>query len=298
MRQWCRRYGKSDQQNIQTFWHTRDEQKPSSLCTPEWSEKDWPWSWGRSSRGSRADHRTDTARQSVHKKFESYTPLIVGRAQILNAITNEHYLRRPNHITHGLNVDKTKYYFFHKNYGHTRENYHKLKDEIEFHIRRGKLKDYVRQGQLERCQDIRVSGSKSLSKQPITGVIHMIIGATEEWAQSKSKRKQHLRNVITVEGSSKRTKNDEGWQIKFSPLNTNIVQDNDNDPIVVSTIINTFLVEIILIDDGSAVEVLMWKVFKEMGLEESQLKPSGPIYGFANQPIRPKGIITLPITIG
>ena len=35
-----------------------------------------------------------------------------------------------------------------------------------------------------------------------------------------------------------------------------------------------------------------------MGLEESQLKPSRPIYGFANQPIRPKGIITLPITIG
>ena len=35
-----------------------------------------------------------------------------------------------------------------------------------------------------------------------------------------------------------------------------------------------------------------------MGLEESQLKPSGPIYGFANQPIRPKRIITLPITIG
>ena len=42
----------------------------------------------------------------------------------------------------------------------------------------------------------------------------------------------------------------------------------------------------------------MWKAFKEMGLEESQLKPSGPIYGFANQPIRPKGTITLPITIG
>ena len=56
--------------------------------------------------------------------------------------------------------------------------------------------------------------------------------------------------------------------------------------------------ERILIDDGSAVEVLMWKAFEEMGLEESQLKSSGPIYGFANQPIRPKKIITLPITIG
>ena len=46
------------------------------------------------------------------------------------------------------------------------------------------------------------------------------------------------------------------------------------------------------------VEMLMWKAFQEMRLDESQLKLSGSIYGFANQPIRPKGTITLPITIG
>ena len=56
--------------------------------------------------------------------------------------------------------------------------------------------------------------------------------------------------------------------------------------------------ERILIDDDSAVEVLIWKAFQEMGLEESQLRPSEPIYGFANQPIRLKGIITLPVIIG
>ena len=53
------------------------------------------------------------------------------------------------------------------------------------------------------------------------------------------------------------------------------MQDNGNDPIAVSIIINTFLVERILIDDGSAVEVLMWKAFQEIGLDESQLKPQG-----------------------
>ena len=42
----------------------------------------------------------------------------------------------------------------------------------------------------------------------------------------------------------------------------------------------------------------MWKAFQEMGLDESQLRPVGPIYRFANQPIRAKGVITLPITIG
>ena len=85
------------------------------------------------------------------------------------------------------------------------------------------LKEYVQQNQQERRQDARASGSKSLGKQPVTGVIHMITGATEKWAQSKSKRKQHLRSMMTIEGSSKRAKEDESWQIKFSPLDTDIV---------------------------------------------------------------------------
>ena len=110
------------------------------------------------------------------------------------------------------------YCSFHKDYGHTTEGCHKLKDEIEFHIRRGMLKEYVQRDQPEKRPDAGTSGSKSAGKQPITGVIHMITGATEEWAQSKSKRKQHLRSVMTVEGLSKRIKEDDDWQIKFSPL--------------------------------------------------------------------------------
>ena len=39
----------------------------------------------------------------------------------------------------------------------------------------------------------------------------------------------------------------------------------------------------------------MWKAFKEMGLDESQLRS---IYGFANLPIRVKSIITLSVMLG
>ena len=100
---------------------------------------------GRSSQRGRVGHRSEPPRQPIHRKFESYTPLVVGRAQILNAIANESYLKRPNPITHSPNVDKTRYYSFHKDYGHTTKDCHKFKDEIEFHIRRGMLKEYVQQ---------------------------------------------------------------------------------------------------------------------------------------------------------
>ena len=98
---------------------------------------------------------------------------------------------------------------------------------------------------------------------------------------------------MTIEGSSKRPKEEEDWQIKFSSFDTEIMEDNGNDPIAIFIVINTFLVEKILVDDGSAMEVLMWKAFKEMNLDESLLKLIGPIYGFVNQPIKAKNIITL-----
>ena len=62
----------------------------------------------------------------------------------------------------------------------------------------------------------------------------------------------------------------------------NIVEDNGNDSIVISTIINDFLIEKILVDDGSMVEVLIFVAFKRMGSDESLLRPVGSIYSFAN----------------
>ena len=66
----------------------------------------------------------------------------------------------------------------------------------------------------------------------------------------------------------------------------NILEDNGNNPIVISSIIDNFLVERILVDNGSAVEILIYDAFKNMGLDESILRPTGLIYGFTNQPIK------------
>ena len=66
-----------------------------------------------------------------------------------------------------------------------------------------------------------------------------------------------------------------------------IVENNDN-----------FLIERILVDDESAVEVLIFNTFKKMELDESLLRLVKPIYGFANQPINVKGLITLLVTFG
>ena len=76
-----------------------------------------------------------------------------------------------------------------------------------------------------------------------------------------------------------------------------IIHDNSNDPIIISIVIHIFWVDRILVDDGSATEVLIYDAFNKMNLDESLLR-SGSIYGFANQPIKVKGLINLLVTLG
>ena len=235
--------------------------------------------------------------RQVYRRFETYTPLNTELEQILNAIAHQPYVKQPNPIQPGVHADLSKYCAFHKNKGHMTNECTKLKDEVEFLIGKGHLKEFIRDYHKEGRNDVRQSGSKSDGKRPIMGVIHTIVGSTEEWATSSKKRRAHLRSINTIGSTSERHQK-EDWQINFSSLDADIIKDNGNDPIAVSAVINNFLVERILVDDGSAVEILMYEAFKQMGLDESLLRPTGPVYGFANQPIGVKGLITLPVTLG
>ena len=77
-----------------------------------------------------------------------------------------------------------------------------------------------------------------------------------------------------------------------------ILEDNGNDSIVISSIINNFLIGRILVNDGSIVKVLIFDAFKKMELDENLLRPARSIYGFTNQLINVKGLITLLVTVG
>ena len=112
--------------------------------------------------------------------------------------------------------------------------------------------------------------------------VNTITGVTKKWATSRNKKMAHLRSIMAINSPTKRPRRHENWQINFFAHEENIVHDNDNDPIIISTVIHNFQVDRILVDDGSAVEVLIYETFKNMNLDESLLRPTRPIYGFAN----------------
>ena len=58
-------------------------------------------------------------------------------------------------------------------------------------------------------------------------------------------------------------------------------------------------VHMILVDNGSSVDILYYQDFQKMGLKVSYLKPfPNLIYGFTRDSVTPMGVISLPMTVG
>lgn len=54
-----------------------------------------------------------------------------------------------------------------------------------------------------------------------------------------------------------------------------------------------------LVDNGSAVNILFMRALERMNVDEADLKPASiPLYGFIGDHLIPKGTISLPVTLG
>jgi hypothetical protein len=94
-------------------------------------------------------------RESKRPNGTEYTPLAMSREKILAEIVvadlTEAGIKPPKAPSQDRKgVDKTKYYRFHKCYGHTTDDCIHLKDAIELLIRRGRLKQFVKNPEAER----------------------------------------------------------------------------------------------------------------------------------------------------
>ncbi|GKU93221.1 hypothetical protein SLEP1_g6829 [Rubroshorea leprosula] len=72
-----------------------------------------------------------------------------------------------------------------------------------------------------------------------------------------------------------------------------------NDPLVTSVMINNCEVQRVLVDTGSAPDIMYFHCFESLGLDPALLqKYDGPIYGFNNQPVPVEGVLTLHVAFG
>ncbi|XP_022858555.1 uncharacterized protein LOC111379427 [Olea europaea var. sylvestris] len=221
------------------------------------------------------NQRDDNPRvkQRQNPRPKTFAPLNTSRSNILMEIKDLKELKWPPRMPSlPKNRDRTKYCDFHRDHGHTTERCLALKQQIEVHIRRG-------------CG----------SEPPTTGTIDVIIGGTASGGDTNNGRKKYAKQLLV----SSNTDLAHTEYITFESKDLEGISFPHDDALVISAIIANFEVKRILVDNGSAANVLSHEALVQMGISVKQLKPvKTHLQGFGGGVITPEGIVELPMTLG
>ncbi|MQL69050.1 hypothetical protein Taro_001379 [Colocasia esculenta] len=209
------------------------------------------------------------------RPFTNYTPLTVAPKQILTEIRNEAYVRWPQRMrSDPRRRDQNKYCRFHRDHGHDTSECCQLKDEIEDLIKRGYLGQFVRRNE-DRPRRREWTPEHPINNEPNGQEI----------------------NSTPYPTSPARAPPEEA--ITFSDEDLVGVTTPHADALVISATINHCNVRRILVDNGSAPDVLAYDCFVLKGLKTDQLAPvNSPLFGFSGVSVQPMGRVRLPITLG
>ncbi|GKV48654.1 hypothetical protein SLEP1_g55455 [Rubroshorea leprosula] len=118
-------------------------------------------------------------------------------------------------------------------------------------------------------------------------------GGLEAGGMSSKQRKLYVREVKHQNRAQKRKLDDADWKdqpITFTTADFKGVVTPHNDPLVISVMINNCQVQRVLVDTGSAPDIMYYHCFESLGLDLALLQRyDGPIYGFNNQPVSVEG---------
>jgi hypothetical protein len=128
---------------------------------------------------------------------------------------------------------------------------------------------------------------------PITG------GSCSEPANKKQKKEAQRRvQHVGVQGPFIKS----GWShipITFSQEDLQLKDYPHNDAMVISYVIKGFLVHNVLVDTGSAADIIFAKAFRQMQEPEDKIHDAThPLCGFGGRQIVALGKITMPVTFG
>ncbi|XP_022841825.1 uncharacterized protein LOC111365502 [Olea europaea var. sylvestris] len=157
--------------------------------------------------------------------------------------------------------NQSKYCHFHRDHGHDTEECLQLKKEIESLLRRGLLAKYVKNDK----------GKQRFEGLPPSrvGVINMIIGGIASDSDSNSARKSYARSVGDCSIQKKVRFNQ---SITFDQEHLiGITHPHDDALVIVGDIVD-FDVKMVLVDGGSAANVLTWDAFLGLKIPQEKLK--------------------------
>ncbi|XP_043810655.1 uncharacterized protein LOC110610967 [Manihot esculenta] len=206
---------------------------------------------------------------------ENLTPLNASRAEVLMAVQDKEFLQWPRFMRAEADQrNPDKYCQYHRTHGHDTNNCYQLISEIERLIKRGHLRNFVKKLEGQRPQpNPTTQAPRRTGAGPVndgsSGTINMIVGGTGGWMSRRGKKRgrdgeSSSAEVMQVVEHSPVT-------ITFSPEDAQGVQMPHDDALVIEAVIHNYRVKKILVDDGSKVNLLPYRVFQQMGIPEEQL---------------------------
>ncbi|XP_022851074.1 uncharacterized protein LOC111372885 [Olea europaea var. sylvestris] len=180
-----------------------------------------------------------------------------------------------------------RYCHFHKDHGHDTEECLQLKEEIEPLLRRGLLAKYVKDYRRKK---------KMEDPPPRAEVINMIIEGLVGGRDSNSTRKSY---VLSLRICSIQKKARFSQSITFGEEDLVGVVHPHDDVLVIVGDIADFDVKRVLVNGGSAANVLTWDAFLGLKVPPDKLKiVNTPLQGFGGATVIPEGTVELPVTLG
>ncbi|XP_043817339.1 uncharacterized protein LOC122725002 [Manihot esculenta] len=198
--------------------------------------------------------------------------------------------------------DPDKYCQYHHTHCHDTNNYYQLISEIERLIKRGHLRNFVKKPEGERTQQNptterpRRSGTGPV-KDSSSGTINMIVGGTGGRMSRRGRKRGR-----DGEGSGTevmQVAEHSPTVISFSPEDARSIQMPHDDALVIEVVIHNYRVRKILVDDGSKVKLLPYRVFQQMRIPKKQLvRDQALVKGIGGAPVPVEGKVKLALTLG
>ncbi|KAL2542498.1 Uncharacterized protein Adt_03476 [Abeliophyllum distichum] len=180
---------------------------------------------------------------------------------------------------------------FHKDHGHTTDQCRTLRSEVERLVSEGLLKKFLKKNDDRHEKMVEWGGRKRRA-----GVINIIVGGSAGRGDSRNSRKGYARSlqVNSIGASSKF-----GRSITFNDDDLEGVSLPHDDALVITGDIANFDVRRVLVDTGSAANVMSWEAFKGVKIPTDRLRSMNtPLQGFGGGTVIPEGIVDLPVVLG
>ena len=220
--------------------------------------------------------------------------------QVFEKIKNEPFFKRPNKMVGNPEKRNCNFYCqYHQNHGHTTEDCRSLWDHLDQLVQEGKLKQLLHHSSGLGGQ-ANFGSQRDVPSRPPLGTINVMFAAPGRTGSCPCRVMSvaHL-SFGDINQETKRARVDRPLIMGFSDEDKiGTIQPHD-DVLVITLRIRGYDVKRVMVDQGSAAEIMYPDLYKRLNLKVENLMPyNSPLLSFDGKIVIPKGQVRLPVQTG